>query len=152
MVALKRLGDAIRDGDNVRAIIRSSGINSDGRTNGIMLPSQTAQERLATSLFQNLPFSSTDVQYAEAHGTGTIAGDDVELKTIRNVFCQGRDSANPLFVGATKPNIGHSEAASGTAGLIKTVMAMEKGMIPPNILLKKFKAGLEPDEWKIKVR
>jgi len=151
MVALKRLDDALRDGDNIRAVIRSSGINSDGRTNGIMLPSQTAQERLARSLFRNLPFTPADVQYAEAHGTGTKAGDDVEMKTIRNVFCQGRDSENPIFVGATKPNIGHSEAASGTAGLIKTVMAMEKGLIPPNILLENFKPGLEPDKWSMKV-
>jgi acyl transferase domain-containing protein len=152
MIALKRLDDALRDGDNIRAVIRSSGINSDGRTNGIMLPSQTAQERLARSLFRNLPFTPADVQYAEAHGTGTKAGDDVEMKTIRNVFCQGRDSQNPIFVGATKPNIGHSEAASGTAGLIKTVMAMEKGLIPPNILLENFKPGLEPDRWSMKVR
>ncbi|KAL5354342.1 hypothetical protein ACLOAV_000431 [Pseudogymnoascus australis] len=147
MVALKRLDDALRDGDNIRAVIRSSGINSDGRTNGIMLPSQSAQERLARNLFRNLPFTPANVQYAEAHGTGTKAGDDVEMKTIRNVFCHGRDSQNPIFIGATKPNIGHSEAASGTAGLIKTVMAMEKGLIPPNILLKNFKPGLEPDQF-----
>jgi acyl transferase domain-containing protein len=151
MVALKRLEDALRDGDNVRAIIRSSGMNSDGRTNGIMLPSQVAQERLARSLFRNLLFNPSDVQYAEAHGTGTKAGDAVEMKTIRNVFCHDRDSQNPIFVGATKPNIGHSEAASGTAGLIKTVMAMEKGLIPPNILLENFKPGLEPEQWNMKV-
>ncbi|KAI5460632.1 putative polyketide synthase [Mariannaea sp. PMI_226] len=151
MVALKRLDDALRDGDNVRAVIRSSGINSDGRTNGIMLPNQAAQERLANSLFRNLPFTPADVQYAEAHGTGTKAGDDVEMKTIRNVFCQDRDSESPIFVGATKPNIGHSEAASGTAGLIKTVMAMEKGFIPPNILLDNFKPGLDPSQWNITV-
>ncbi|RFU79325.1 polyketide synthase [Trichoderma arundinaceum] len=151
MVVLKRLDDALRDGDIVRAVIRSSGINSDGRTNGIMLPNQTAQERLAKSLFQNLPFSPCDVQYVEAHGTGTKAGDSVEIKTIQNVFCQGRDHQTPVFVGATKPNIGHSEAASGTAGLIKTVMAMERGLIPPNILLETFKPGLDPDQRNIKI-
>lgn len=152
MVVLKRLDDALRDGDNIRAVIQSSGINSDGRTNGIMLPSQTAQERLARNLFRRLPFTTADVQYAEAHGTGTKAGDEVEMKTIRNVFCQGRESEDPIFVGATKPNIGHSEAASGVAGLIKTVMAMEKGLVPPNILLENFKPGLEPDQRSMKVR
>jgi acyl transferase domain-containing protein len=152
MVTLKRLEDALRDGDNIRAVIRSSGTNSDGRTNGIMLPSQNAQERLARSLFRNLPFTPADVQYAEAHGTGTKAGDNVEMKTIRNVFCKGRDKQNPLYVGATKPNIGHSEAASGTAGLIKTIMAMEKGLVPPNILLDNFKPGLKPDQRSLKVR
>ncbi|PON28957.1 beta-ketoacyl synthase domain-containing protein [Trichoderma gamsii] len=151
MVILKRLDDAIRDGDSVRAIIRNSGINSDGRTNGIMLPNQDAQERLAKRLFQNLPFKPSDVQYVEAHGTGTKAGDKVEINTIRNVFCEDRDGQDPVFVGATKPNIGHSEAASGTAGLIKTVMAMEKGFIPPNILLENFKPGLEPDGQYMKI-
>ncbi|KAL7894249.1 polyketide synthase [Trichoderma sp. SZMC 28014] len=151
MVVLKRLDDAIRDGDAIRAVIRSSGINSDGRTNGIMLPNQDAQERLAKRLFQNLPFKPSDVQYVEAHGTGTKAGDKVEINTIRNVFCDDRDGQTPVFVGATKPNIGHSEAASGTAGLIKTVMAMEKGFIPPNILIENFKPGLEPDERYMKI-
>lgn len=116
-----------------------------------MLPSKTAQQRLARSLFKNLPFTPLDVHYAEAHGTGTKAGDDVEMSTIRNVFCEGRGDQNPIFVGATKPNLGHSEAASGVAGLIKTVMAMEKGMIPPNILLERFKPGLEPDGKTLKV-
>ncbi|KAL7941128.1 putative polyketide synthase [Trichoderma barbatum] len=151
MVVLKRLDDALRNGDTIRAVIRNSGINSDGRTNGIMLPNQAAQERLAKSLFQNLPFNPSDVQYVEAHGTGTKAGDKVEVNTIRNVFCEGRDSRNPVFVGATKPNLGHSEAASGTAGLIKTVMAMEKGMIPPNTLLENFKPGLEPGRWSMEI-
>lgn len=152
IVVLKRLDDALRNGDTIRAVIRNSGINSDGRTNGIMLPNQAAQERLAKTLFQNLPFNPSDVQYVEAHGTGTKAGDKVEVNTIRNVFCEGRESENPVFVGATKPNLGHSEAASGTAGLIKTVMAMEKGLIPPNILLENFKPGLEPGHWSMEVR
>ncbi|PNP47787.1 hypothetical protein THARTR1_10472 [Trichoderma harzianum] len=151
IVVLKRLDDALRNGDTIRAVIRNSGINSDGRTNGIMLPNQAAQERLAKSLFQSLPFSPSDVQYVEAHGTGTKAGDKVEVNTIRNVFCEGRESENPVFVGATKPNLGHSEAASGTAGVIKTVMAMEKGLIPPNILLESFKPGLEPGHWSMEI-
>ncbi|UKZ74669.1 Type I Iterative PKS [Trichoderma virens FT-333] len=151
IVVLKRLDDALRNGDTIRAVIRNSGINSDGRTNGIMLPNQAAQERLAKSLFQSLPFNPSDVQYVEAHGTGTKAGDKVEVNTIRNVFCEGRDGTNPVFVGATKPNLGHSEAASGTAGLIKTVMAMEKGLIPPNVLLENFKPGLEPGHWSMEI-
>lgn len=152
MVMLKRLDDAVRDGDNIRAVIRSSGVNSDGRTNGITLPNQLAQERLARSLFRDLPFTPADIQYAEAHGTGTKAGDVTETLAVRNVFCQGRDTDQPLFVGTAKPNIGHSEAASGAAGLIKTVLAMEKGLIAPNILLETFKPGLEPDQWNMKVR
>jgi acyl transferase domain-containing protein len=152
MIMLKRLDDAMRDGDNIRAIIRSSGVNQDGRTNGITLPNHLAQERLARTVFHDLAFTPTEVQYAEAHGTGTKAGDAAEMLAIRNVFSHGRDGQQPLFVGIAKPNIGHSEAASGSAGLIKTVMAMEKGLIPPNILLETLKPGLELDRWNIKVR
>lgn len=151
IVALKRLDDALRDGDNVRAIIRASGANQDGRTNGITLPSQFAQERLAQKLFQNLPFEPKDIQYAEAHGTGTKAGDMLEMQAIKNVFCDGRSLETPLILGTSKPNIGHSEAAAGVAGLIKTIMCLEKGQIPPNILLEKYKPTLKPDEWNLKV-
>ncbi|KAI9711035.1 MAG: polyketide synthase [Bogoriella megaspora] len=153
MVVLKRLDDALRDGDPIRAVVRSSGVNSDGRTNGIMLPNQKAQERLARHMFQDLPFTPADMQYVEAHGTGTKAGDAVELNAIRNVFAEPRGAERgPLLVGTTKPNIGHSEAASGLAGLIKTVMAMEKGLVAPQILLENYKPGLEPEKWNMKVR
>lgn len=74
------------------------------------------------------------------------------MGAIKKVFCESRDSKKPLFVGTAKPNLGHSEAASGSAGLIKTIMAMEKGFIPPNILLENLKPGLELDQWNIKVR
>lgn len=87
----------------------------------------------------------------QAHGTGTKVGDVLELTAISNVFCEGRDPAKPLFVGTSKPNIGHSEAASGSAGLIKTIIAMEKGFIPPNILLDNIKPGLKPLLGSIKV-
>lgn len=152
IVALKRLDDAILDGDNIRVIIRSSGSNQDGRTNGITLPNSFAQERLARKIFRNIAFSPVDVHYIEAHGTGTIAGDLAEMRAIGTVFCYGRDEHRPLFVGTAKPNIGHSEAASGSAGLIKTIMSMEKGIIAPNILLENLKPGLELDRWGIKVR
>ncbi|KAI1329177.1 hypothetical protein F5Y16DRAFT_114131 [Xylariaceae sp. FL0255] len=149
MVVLKRLDDAIADGDPIRAVIRNSAVNQDGRTNGISLPSQAAQELLARDVFRGLPFSHQDVQYAEAHGTGTKAGDQMEIQAIRSVLALDRAVDKPLFVGAIKSNIGHSEAASGTAGLIRTVMAMEKGQIAPQALLNKFKPGLDPDGWNV---
>ena len=148
---LKRLDDAIQEGDNIRAVIRNTGANHDGRTNGITLPNQSAQESLARKLFQGLNFTPSDVHYAEAHGTGTKAGDIRELQAIKTVFCEERDHENPLLVGSAKPNIGHTEAAAGAAGVIKTVMAMEKGLIPQNILLENLKFGLELDRWNIKV-
>lgn len=150
-VQLKRLDDAIADGDPIRAVIRNSAVNQDGKTNGISLPSQTAQELLAQEVLRGLPFSHKDIQYAEAHGTGTKVGDKIEMQAIRSVLASDRNPNNPLYVGAIKSNIGHSEAASGAAGLIRTVMAMEKGQIAPQALLNKFKPGLEPDGWNIVV-
>ncbi|KAI1760379.1 hypothetical protein GGR53DRAFT_509864 [Hypoxylon sp. FL1150] len=141
VVLMKRLDDAIRDGDNIRAIIRNSAANQDGRTNGITLPNQLAQERLARKVFRGLSFSPTDVDYVEAHGTGTKAGDVAEIKAISNVFGEGR--VKSLFVGTAKPNIGHSESASGAAGLIKTIIGMEKGLIHPQLLLEELKPDLK---------
>lgn len=152
MLVLKRLDDAVRDGDDIRAVIRNTGANQDGRTNGITLPSAFAQERLARKIFQGLDFTPADVQYAEAHGTGTKAGDVTELQAMRTVFCEDRGLERPLFVGTAKPNLGHTEAASGSAGVIKTILAMEKGLIPPNILLENLKSGLDPESWNMKVR
>ncbi|KAH8671737.1 putative polyketide synthase [Xylariales sp. PMI_506] len=149
IVILKRLDDAIADGDPIRAVIRNSAVNQDGKTNGISLPNQKAQELLARDVFHGLPFSHQDIQYAEAHGTGTKVGDKIEMQAIRSVLASDRKAEKPLFVGAIKSNIGHSEAASGAAGLIRTVMAMEKGQIAPQALLNKFKPGLEPDGWNI---
>lgn len=151
MVVLKRLDDAIRDGDNIRTIIRHSAANQDGRTNGITLPSQAAQEALARKVLQEIGYSPSDIQYAEAHGTGTKAGDNAELRSLRNVLCDGRSPDHPLVIGTAKPNIGHTEAASGAAGLIKTILCMEKGLIPPHLLLENLKPGLKPEAWNLKV-
>ncbi|RYP74743.1 hypothetical protein DL771_002807 [Monosporascus sp. 5C6A] len=151
MVVLKRLDDAIRDGDNIRTIIRHSAANQDGRTNGITLPSQAAQEALARKVLREIGYSPSDIQYAEAHGTGTKAGDNAELRSLRNVLCEGRPTDQPLVIGTVKPNIGHTEAASGAAGLIKTILCMEKGLIPPHLLLENLKPGLDPEGWNLKI-
>lgn len=151
MVVLKRLDDAIRDGDNIRTIIRHSASNQDGRTNGITLPSQAAQEALALKVLKEVGYSPSDIQYAEAHGTGTKAGDNAELRSLRNVLCNGRSADQPLIVGTIKPNIGHTEAASGAAGLIKAILCMEKGLIPPHLNLENLKPGLDPEAWGLKV-
>ncbi|KAI0152762.1 putative polyketide synthase [Xylariaceae sp. FL1272] len=151
VVALKRLQDAIRDGDEIRSIIRNTNANQDGKTNGITMPSLTGQKHLAAKIFEKLSISPEEIQYVEAHGTGTAAGDLAEVGAIYDMFCKGRNSEAPLLVGSSKPNIGHSEAASGVAGLIKTVLAMEKGFIPPNILLEKMKPGIAHVVKRIKI-
>ena len=150
-VVLKRLDDALKAGDSVRAVIRHTGVNQDGKTSGIALPNQQAQESLVRGMYQELDFDPLDVQYIEAHGTGTVAGDITEMKSISNVFCSGGRRKSPLYVGSVKSNIGHLESTSGLAGLIKTVMILEKGYIPPNINLEDVKSGLEDQIQQIKV-
>lgn len=131
-LVLKRLKDAVKDGDNIRAIIRNSGINQDGKTNGILLPSSEAQGQLTAALYHQVGISPREVSYVEAHGTGTQAGDAAELNSIKRVFVDmERQRNHPLFLGSIKANLGHSESTSGLAGVIKTVMALEKSVIPP---------------------
>jgi acyl transferase domain-containing protein len=142
VLLLKRLDDALKDGDRIRAVIRGSAVNQDGRTMGMALPSQTAQERLARKTFRGLPFNPQDIQYLEAHATGTVAGDRAEIGAIHNVYCEYRTAADPLIVGSIKANIGHLESASGVAGLIKVILCMENGSIPANLLFEKAKDGL----------
>ncbi|KAH7132181.1 polyketide synthase [Dendryphion nanum] len=151
MILLKRLRDAERDCDPIRAVIRGSAVNQDGRTNGLTSPSQAAQILLAQTAFRGLDFSFGDIQYVEAHGTGTTAGDGAELGAIHTVYCEDRSSDQKLLVGSVKQNIGHLEPASGVAGLIKTVLSMEKKSIPPNILFQNPKPGMFIDNCKLQI-
>ena len=150
-VILKRLDDAIADGDNIRAVIRGSGVNSDGRTNGIALPSPDAQRDLIRSVYAKARLDPLTTGYVEAHGTGTVAGDKAELEAIGNVFGPHRSPDSPLYVGSIKGNIGHLECASGVAGLIKTVLVLENQTIPPIANLKNVKEGLDTWKWNIEV-
>ncbi|KAJ3532687.1 hypothetical protein NM208_g8327 [Fusarium decemcellulare] len=127
-LVLKRLDDAIADGDPIRAIIRNSGVNHDGKTNGISYPSPEAQQELAELVYAEAGLDPRETDYVEAHGTGTQAGDKVEMTAIRNVFCQNRDSE--LLLGSVKASVGHTESTSGIAAVIKTVLMLEKGFIP----------------------
>ncbi|KAL9095179.1 MAG: hypothetical protein Q9165_002435 [Trypethelium subeluteriae] len=140
---LKRLDTAVRDGDSIRAIVHGTGVNQDGKTSGIALPNEEAQQDLIRSTYQRAGLDPKDTDYVEAHGTGTIAGDAIETRSISNVFCRNRDSNHPLLVGSIKPNIGHLESASGLAGVIKTVLILEKGQIPPNLNLEELKPSID---------
>lgn len=150
MIILKRLDNAIRDGNAIRALIRNSAVNQDGKTPGLVSPNQDAQVQLASFAFRALDFSPVDIDYVEAHGTGTQAGDTVEVRALKQVYCCNRTPERPLVVGSLKPNIGHLESASGVAGLIKAVLCMEKGLIPPNILFEEPKEHLLLDQWQMK--
>jgi 6-methylsalicylic acid synthase len=131
LLVLKRLSDAQHDGDRVLAVIRGSAVGQDGRTDGIMAPSRLAQEHLLRAACGSAGTTPSDVDYVEVHGTGTRAGDPVEAGALAEVYGAGRE--RPCLVGSVKSNIGHLEAASGVAGVIKTVLALRHGVIPATI-------------------
>ena len=131
VVVLKTLSAAQRDGDRILALIRGSAVNQDGKTNGIMAPSREAQEHLLRVAYQRAGIPPETVDYVEAHGTGTRMGDPIEAGAMAAVFGAARAGGPPCLIGSVKPNIGHLEAAAGVAGVIKTVLALNHGAIPP---------------------
>jgi acyl transferase domain-containing protein len=131
-VILKRLSDALRDNDNIRAVIRATGTNQDGRTPGITQPDSQAQAQLIRETYERAQLSMKHTRFFEAHGTGTAIGDPIEVGAIAGCFEKHRGPSDPLLVGSVKTNIGHLEGASGIAGLIKAVLVVESGLIPPN--------------------
>jgi acyl transferase domain-containing protein len=133
MVVLKRLSDAQRDGDTIRAVIRGSASNHDGRSSGLTVPNGQAQQAVIRLALQDAGVSPADVDYIEAHGTGTPLGDPIELRALSAVLGESRGADTPFLVGTVKTNIGHLEAAAGVAGLIKVILAMEHGRIPASL-------------------
>ena len=133
IVALKRLSDAISAGDRVLAVIRGSAVNQDGPSSGLTVPNGPAQEAVIRQALRAARVKPADISYVEAHGTGTPLGDPIELEAIDAVMGEGRAPGIPLVIGAVKTNIGHLEAASGMAGLIKVILALQHGEIPPNL-------------------
>jgi acyl transferase domain-containing protein len=133
MVVLKRLSDAQRDGDPILAVIRGSAINQDGRTNGLTAPNGRAQVDVIRRALNRAGAGPEEIGYVEAHGTGTPLGDPIEMHALRDALAAGRAPDRPLFVGSVKTNIGHAESAAGIAGLIKAVLVVHRGEIPPNL-------------------
>ncbi|OGT44580.1 MAG: hypothetical protein A3E82_01680 [Gammaproteobacteria bacterium RIFCSPHIGHO2_12_FULL_38_11] len=127
---LKPLKEAKKNGDPIHGVILNTGINSDGRTNGIALPSATAQAALITQVHEQIGLSANDISYVEAHGTGTPVGDPIEAHAIGNAIGKKRRENNPLLIGSIKSNIGHLETASGLAGILKALLCFKYKMIP----------------------
>ncbi len=136
IVVLKRLADAVADGDRIAAVIRSSALNQDGRSGGLTAPSGPAQEAVLRAALQGAGLEPADVDYVEAHGTGTWLGDPIEIEALGQVFGQGRPPGRPLRLGSVKTNVGHLEAAAGVAGLIKVVLSLCHEEIPPHLHLR----------------
>ncbi|KAJ2993259.1 hypothetical protein NUW58_g1893 [Xylaria curta] len=136
-LVLKPLKDAVKNGDMIRAVIRSTGTNQDGRTPSLTQPSPEAQEELIRQVYKKAHLSLEPTRYVEAHGTGTPVGDPIEMKAIGRVFRPYRSAKNPLYVGSVKANIGHLEGCSGLAGIIKSILILEKGIVVPNALFQR---------------
>lgn len=133
MIVLKRLSDAVAAGDRIHAVIRGSAVNHDGPSGGLTIPNGPAQEAVLRQALTTAAVEPTAISYLEAHGTGTPLGDPIEVRAAGRVLGSGRSNTNPLLIGSVKTNIGHLEAASGIAGLIKVVLAMKHGEIPPHL-------------------
>lgn len=131
VVVLKRLADAVRDGDRVIAVVRGGAVAQDGRTVGIMSPNGAAQEDLFRLTCQISDTRPETIDFVEAHGTGTPTGDPVELNALAAVYGAARPAGDRCRVGSVKPNVGHLEGGAGVVGLIKAAMALQHGIIPP---------------------
>ncbi|HZM78681.1 MAG TPA: type I polyketide synthase [Candidatus Limnocylindrales bacterium] len=132
VAVLKRLSDALRDGDRVWAVVRGSAVNQDGRSNGLMAPNPAAQMAVLRAAYANAGIEPREVDFVEAHGTGTLLGDPIEARALGTVLGRGRAADAPLLIGAVKSNLGHLEAAAGIAGFAKAVLALDRGRIPAN--------------------
>ncbi|WP_438018420.1 SDR family NAD(P)-dependent oxidoreductase [Sorangium sp. So ce315] len=144
-VLLKRLSEALADGDHVHAVIRGSAINQDGTTNGITAPSALSQERLEREVYENFGIHAEDIQMVEAHGTGTKLGDPIEYQALTKAFRQDTDKKHFCAIGSIKTNIGHTTAASGLAGVIKCVLALKHRRIPPSLHFERGNSHIDFD-------
>ncbi|KAK8010514.1 hypothetical protein PG990_009479 [Apiospora arundinis] len=150
-IVLKRLDEALKAGDQIRAVIRETHLNQDGKTETITSPSQEAQEELIRTCYRKAGLDLGAVQYFEAHGTGTPTGDPIELRAAASLFRQGRSRQAPLWVGSVKTNLGHTEPVSGLLSLIKVALAMERSVIPPSLNFENPNKLLPLDEWNLKI-
>lgn len=163
MVVLKRLSEAVKDGDRILALIRGSAINQDGRSGGLTAPNVLAQRAVIRQSLANAGLKPAQISYVEAHGTGTPLGDPIEIEGLKPLYGLPDEAAKPCFVGSVKTNIGHLEAAAGMASLIKTILMLQNHTIPrslhfqqlnPNISLTGTRLAIatEQQAWNVNER
>ncbi len=151
VIVLKPLARALADGDHIHAVIRASAVNQDGRTDGIAVPSRASQEENLRDALRLADLPAESIQFVEAHGTGTPVGDPIEAAAIGAVYGVARRSGERCLIGSIKSNIGHLEAASGMAGLIKTVLCLQHRQIPPNLHFETPNPEIAFDDLRIEV-
>ncbi|KAI1150002.1 polyketide synthase [Nemania diffusa] len=145
---LKRLADAIANNDPIRAIVAGTAVNSNGRVPGITQPSAAGQASVIRKAYAKAGYRFDETSYVECHGTGTPVGDPIEVEGLSKVFS---GSSNPMLLGAVKPNVGHSEAASGITAVMKTVLSLENGFIPATIGITKVNPNLGLGKWNAQI-
>ncbi|MEH1901388.1 MAG: SDR family NAD(P)-dependent oxidoreductase [Nostoc sp.] len=151
VIVLKRLSTALADGDAIFAVIRGSAINQDGRTSGLTAPNGPSQQAVIRQALANAKVKPSEVDYIEAHGTGTALGDPIEMGGLGAVFGSDRQDSHPLIIGSVKTNIGHLEAAAGIAGLIKVVLSLQHQEIPANLHFQQPNPYINWDQLAVKV-
>ena len=160
VVVLKRLQDALRDGDHIHGVIAGSGINQNGSSNGLIAPNARAQERLERSVYDRFKINPETIQVVEAHGTGTLLGDSIEYGAINRSFREYTDKKQFCAFGSVKTNIGHAATAAGIAGILKLLLSLKHRQIPPSLHFEKsnpaidfesgpFYVNAELKEWKV---
>ncbi len=146
IVVLKRLSDALADGDRIHAVIRGSAVNQDGASSGITVPNKLAQAEVMRQALERAGLDPSHVDYVEAHGTGTSLGDPIEVRALASVYSRGRAADQPLIIGTAKTSVGHLESAAGVAGLIKVVLSLENQTIPPHLHFNKLNPAITLDD------
>jgi len=146
VVVLKRLTDAVRDGDRVLGVVRGSAVNQDGRSNGLTAPNAPSQRDVITRALRSADVAAGSVHFIETHGTGTALGDPIEFDALAAVYGRGEV---PCALGAVKTNMGHLEAAAGVAGFVKTVLTLQHGTIPPNLNFEQWNPTIDPSPTRL---
>jgi amino acid adenylation domain-containing protein len=150
IIVLKRLADAVRDGDHVLALIHGTAINHDGRSNGLTAPNGLSQQAVIRRALEDAELTPDDLSYVEAHGTGTKLGDPIELRSLGTLL-QGRPTGQPCLVGSVKTNIGHLEAAAGIAGVLKVVLALQHEEIPAHLHFRRINPYIPLDQLPLSI-
>ena len=151
VVVLKRLDEAVADGNRIYAVIRGAAVNHGGASSGLTVPHTPALMQVIESALAQAGIAASEVDFLEAHGTGTSVGDPIEINAVSAVYGKGRRADRPLLVGSVKTNVGHLESAAGIAGLIKAALVMRRGVIPRHLHFREPNPGLDWDRLPLKV-